>query len=86
MDSHHEPPIHIIIDKKEYTAPQPVMTGSELRALAKPPIGPDRDLFLVVPGKDDEKIGNSQPVPLKSGMHFYSAPAHINPGARRGVA
>ena len=81
MEAHHEHEIHIIIDKKPYTAPKPVMTGTELRALAHPVIGPQRDLFLVVPGHDDEKIANDQPVALKSGMHFYSAPATINPGA-----
>jgi hypothetical protein len=81
METHHEPPIHIIIDKKEYTAPKPVMTGVELRALALPPIGPQRDLFLVVPGGDDEKIANERQVTLKPGTHFYSAPATINPGA-----
>jgi len=85
MDPHHpEHPIQIIIDKKHYTAPQPVMTGAEVRQLAQPPIGSERDLWLVVPGKgDDERIGNDQQVPLKSGMHFYSAPSTINPGALR---
>ena len=79
-------PIHIIIDKKEYAAPKPVMTGAELRLLADPHIGPDRDLFLVVPGKDDDKIQNDQPVTLKPGMHFYSAPATINPGSANEAA
>lgn len=77
----HQPAIHINIDKKPYTAPSPVMTGSALRQLAQPPIGPQRDLFLVVPGGDDQKIGDDEQVSLKPGMHFYSAPATINPGA-----
>ncbi len=81
MEPHHEHPIHIIIDKKNYSAPNPVMTGADLRALAQPPIGPQRDLFLVVPGGDDEKIASDRSVTLKPGMHFYSAPATINPGA-----
>lgn len=74
--------IDIIIDKKNYKAPKSPMTGLELRALAQPPIGPDRDLWQVVPGKaDDHKVGDAEEVALKPGMHFYSAPATINPGA-----
>jgi hypothetical protein len=73
--------VDIIIDKQHVKAPKPVMTGSELRALHKPPIGPDRDLFLKVPGPgDDLKIGDSDPIELKNGMHFFSVPSQINPG------
>lgn len=78
---HPHPPIHINIDKKPYTAPEETMTGAALRQLAQPPIGAERDLFLVVSAGDDDKIANDQPVTLKPGMHFYSAPATINPGA-----
>lgn len=79
MDPHGHIPIEI--DHKKYDAPRPVMTGSELRALAQPPIGEDRDLFQVVPGKgDDRKIADTEKVELKPGMHFYSAPKTINPG------
>jgi hypothetical protein len=71
----------IVIDDKEYKAPKEKMTGAELRALANPPIGKDRDLFLTVPGPaDDKKIGDTEVVELKPGMHFYSAPGTINPG------
>lgn len=76
--------IPIEIDNKPYKAPKTPMTGAELRALAHPPIGPERDLFRVVPGpEDDVKVGNSDPVDLKPGMHFYSAPTSINPGGTR---
>ena len=72
--------IVIFIDRKEYTAPSEEMTGAEIRALPNPPIGPDRDLWLEVPGGDDEKIGDDQVVELRSGMHFFTAPATITPG------
>ena len=73
--------VNIIIDKQRVAAPKPLMTGSEIRGLHNPPIGPDRDLFLKVPGPgDDKKIGDSEQVELKDGMHFFSVPSKINPG------
>lgn len=74
-------PIPIHIDQKKYDAPSPTMTGAQIRALASPAIGPDRDLFLVVPGPaDDRKVGDSEVIELKPGTHFFSAPTTINPG------
>lgn len=73
--------INIVIDDKKYRAPKEVMTGTELRQFAQPHIVPDRDLFLEVPGPaDDTKVADAEPVHLKSGMRFYSAPKTINPG------
>jgi len=73
--------IPIQIDHAPYKAPRTPMTGAEIRALAEPPIGVDRDLFRVVPGPaDDVKVGDQDPVNLEPGMHFYSAPKTINPG------
>jgi hypothetical protein len=75
--------VNIIIDKQHVVAPKLVMTGSEIRALHQPPIGQDRDLFLKVPGPgDDRKIGDSESVQLKEGMHFFSVVSQINPGSR----
>ena len=75
--------IPIQIDHKPYKAPQSPMTAEELRVLADPDIGPDRDLFLTVPGPaDDELIADGQSVQLKPGMHFYTAARSINPGGR----
>ena len=80
MNARHDITIHI--DQKRYEAPKTPMTGAEIRTLARPPIGPDRDLWLVVPGPaDDERIADGQSVKLRNGMHFYSAPTTINPGA-----
>ena len=43
----------IQIDRVHYTVEQDALTGAELRALADPQIGPERDLFEVVPGGTD---------------------------------
>jgi hypothetical protein len=75
-------PLVIHIDRQKYEAPKNPMTGAELRHLPHPPIGPDRDLWEVVPGPaDDIKIGDQQSVKLHEGQHFYTAPTTINPGA-----
>ena len=72
----------IKIDKDTFHVDKSPMTGQELRGLPTPPIGSDRDLFLVVPGPaDDELIGDDEQVELKDGMHFFTAPSTINPGA-----
>lgn len=73
--------IPIILDRKQYKVPPGTITGSQLRMLPTPPIGPDFDVWEEVPGGDDIKIGDNQAVPIKPGMHFYSAPRTINPGA-----
>ena len=83
-NNHHIP---IQIDHKPYKAPKTPMTGTELRTLADPDIGADLDLFRVVPGPaDDVKINDGDSVDLKEGMHFYSAPKTINPGALNAIA
>ena len=56
------------------------MTGAELRRLPHPPIGPDRDLFEVVPGGSDKKIADGDVVEMRNGLRFFTAPAQINPG------
>lgn len=77
--SNHFVPIQI--DHKPYKAPRTPMTGAEIRQLAEPAIGADRDLFRVVPGPaDDVKVGDQDSANLEPGMHFYSAPKTINPG------
>lgn len=83
-----EKQVVIHIDHKEYKVTEDALTGSQLRTTAKPPISGDYDLYLENPGPgDDKKIGDTQSVPLKNGMHFYSVPREINPGANSdGVA
>ena len=74
----------IQIDRVHYTVTQPTMTGAELRQLPSPPIGPDRDLFEVVPSGSDQKITDDEVVEMKNGKRFFTAPAQINPGANLG--
>ena len=71
----------IQIDRAHYTVTESALTGAQLRNLPQPPIGPERDLFEVVPGKsDDEKIELTDSVTIKDGERFFTAPARINPG------
>lgn len=76
----HKTQFEIQIDRKIYKVELKHMTGLQLRALPSPPIGPDRDLFEVVPGGTDRKIGEEDVVEIKNGLRFFSAPAQINPG------
>jgi hypothetical protein len=75
---HHE--FNIQIDRVHYTVHKHIMTGLELRHVPKPPIGPDRDLFEVVPGGTDRKIADDEKVEIRDGKRFFTAPAQINPG------
>jgi hypothetical protein len=79
MTNNHEIPI--IFDHKQYKVPPGTITGAQLRTLPQPPIGADYDIWQDVPGGDDIKIADGQAVAIKPGMHFYSAPSTINPGA-----
>lgn len=71
----------IQIDRTHYTVEVRSMTGLQLRSLPSQPIGPDRDLFEVVPGGTDRKIGDTEIIEMRNGLRFFSAPAQINPGA-----
>ena len=71
----------IKIDRKNYHVAQMVMTGAELRKVPDEPIGPERDLFEVVPGEPDKKVESDDKVQIRDGKRFFTAPAHINPGA-----
>ena len=70
----------IQIDRKHYHVTHDEMTGAELRKVPDEPIGPDRDLFEVVPGESDRKIELKTMVKITNGKRFFTAPAHINPG------
>ena len=76
----------IRIDRKEYRVPPELLdrgrlTGQQIRRLADPNIGPERDLFEVVPGGSDRKIADDEWVVIRNHLRFFSAPAVINPGA-----
>lgn len=83
----HRPPLKLTIriDRKDYPVPfgllqDGTLTGLQLRQFPRPEIGPERDLFEVVPGGTDRKIENDERVRIQDGMRFFSAPAVINPG------
>ena len=69
------------IDRAHYEVHQHEMTGEQLRHVPPTPIGSDRDLFEVVPGEPDRKISDTDVVKISNGKRFFTAPAHINPGA-----
>jgi hypothetical protein len=71
----------IQIDRVHYTVLEHHMTGQQLRHVPPTPIGPDRDLFEVVPGGSDRKIEDNTVVEIRNGLRFFTAPAQINPGA-----
>jgi hypothetical protein len=71
---------HIQIDRVHFTVAQRIMTGLQLRHVPPTPIGPDRDLFEVVPGGTDHKIADNEEVEIRDGKRFFTAPAQINPG------
>jgi hypothetical protein len=74
--------ITIRVDRQVIHVEVAMLTGLGIRQLVTPPIGPDRDLFLVHPGPaEDEPIADDREVELKSGMEFFSAPTTINPGS-----
>jgi hypothetical protein len=75
------PHVNIQLDREHYTVSTQYLNGVELRSLASPSVPPERDLFEVVPGGADRKIGNDDVVQLRSGLRFFTAPAQINPGA-----
>ena len=72
----------IQIDRTHYKVAEDQLTGEQLRNLPKPPIGPDFDLFEVVPGGADRKIGYDEVVEIRNGLRFFTAPSQINPGKR----
>ena len=71
---------NIRIDREHFKVAAPHMMGAELRTLPTPDIGPDRDLFEVVPGGSDRKIEQTDSIPMRDGLRFFTAPAQINPG------
>jgi Multiubiquitin len=80
QDDSSRPTFRIQIDREHYEVHKEEMTGEELRHVPTPPIGPDFDLFEVVPGEPDRKIELHTVVKISNGKRFFTAPAHINPG------
>lgn len=75
--------VKIQIDRDDKVVPADLLkdgklTGDEIRHLGR--IAQDRDLFEVVLGGSDRKIGNDDAVEIRNHMRFFTAPARINPG------
>jgi hypothetical protein len=74
--------VPIFIDGTKYEAHAQELTGAQIRALARPPIGEDRDLWLDIVDELDELILDDQSVELVDKMRFFTVPRVINPGQR----
>ena len=72
----------IFVDKQQFKVSGDTSTGAAVRALPSPPLGADRDLYLVVPGGDDILVTDTETVSIKPGTKFMSVPAIITPGRR----
>jgi hypothetical protein len=79
-DKPHPQTFHIQIDREHYEVEDAEMTGAQLRQVPPKAIPPERDLFEVVPGHPDRKIGDGDIVQIRNGLRFFTAPATINPG------
>jgi Multiubiquitin len=77
---HDDKTITISIDGKPYETDERELTGIQIRHLATPPIGQDRDLWLEGPGGLDKLIGDDEEVHLHDDMRFFTVPKVINPG------
>jgi hypothetical protein len=75
-----EKQIVIHIDRKPFKVADEELSGSVLRSLPDPDVGPEFDLWLEVPGGEDERVDNEETVKLRNGIHFFTAPSVINPG------
>lgn len=73
-------PLTIVIDRIKYKAPALEMTGTELRNLARPRIGDDRDLWRDIVDALDDVVDDDEVVRLEKGMRFFTVPREINPG------
>ena len=71
----------IQIDRTHYEVSRNRITGAELRNIPTPPIPPDRDLFEVIPGRPDRKVGDEDRILVRDGLRFFTAPNTINPGS-----
>ena len=70
----------IQIDRVHYEVTVDEMTGAEVRRVPDPDIGADRDVFEVIPGQPDRKLGDADVVEIRNGKRFFTAPGQINPG------
>lgn len=76
----------VIIDRNSYAgeAVKAKMTGRELRELAFPTISDEYDLFLIVPGHDDEHVADDRVIDVDAygwgSLRLFTARKRINAG------
>lgn len=70
----------IRIDRTDHIVEQEKLNGRQLRHLPATPIALDRDIYQVVPGRDDRKIKDDDTVAMHDGLRLYTVPSTINPG------
>lgn len=75
--------IPIYIDGTKYQAHAKELTGTQIRALAQPPVGEDRDLWLDIVDELDELVGDDEVINMVDKMRFFTVPRVINPGQRQ---
>ena len=73
----------IQIDRVHYTVFDEKLSGAQLREVPPTPIPPERDIFQVVPGHDDQIVKDDDTVEIRDGLRFFTAPNTINPGTSR---
>jgi hypothetical protein len=73
--------VHITIDRKKFTSPNPT-TGHALYILGEIPQG--YVLFREADGQGDDELIPNAPVPIElhEGDKFYSAQSSLNPGSQ----
>lgn len=62
----------IEIDRTKYEWSEEKIDGAQLRGLPEPPIPPERNLFLVVPGHPDRRIKDGDTVEVHDGLRFFT--------------
>jgi hypothetical protein len=77
---HAKSEVHILIDRKEYTSPNPT-TGHALYILGNVPQG--YVLFRETHGRGDDELiqDTSVVITLHEGEKFYTAQSTLNPGS-----
>jgi hypothetical protein len=76
--------VTITIDALAYRCPRAVLTGAEIRHVAHPPIGSDRDLWLVATDGPDQFLSDEAEVAMTDGVRLFTAPRTILAGAAAG--
>ncbi len=70
----------VTIDRLKFVLPERPTTGRDLRQLGNPPVSDDYDLWMIVPGHDDELVRNDDVLDPIGFRRFFTSPRVINAG------